>query len=42
MLFMPFKKTLEWADVYPFLYLHSVIEGVKESSLTKHLVVDEM
>ena len=42
MLVMPFKKTLEWADVYPFLYLHSVIEGVKESSLTKHLVVDEM
>lgn len=42
MLYMPGKKTLEWEDVYPFLYLHSAMEGVKESGITKHLVIDEM
>lgn len=36
------KKTLEWADVYPFLYLHHFFAGLKESKITKHLVVDEM
>lgn len=39
---MPARKTLEWADVYPFLYLHGAFEGLKKSGITKHLVVDEM
>lgn len=42
MFWMPEKKVLEWEDVYPFLYLHMVFAGVKESRVTKHLVVDEM
>lgn len=36
------KQTLEWADVFPFLYLHGAMEGLKESKLIKHLVIDEM
>ena len=39
---MPARKTLEWPDVFPFLYLHAAFEGVKESVITKHLVIDEM
>lgn len=39
---MPAKQTLEWADVYPFLYLHAAFEGIQESRITKHLVIDEM
>lgn len=39
---MPAKKTLEWADVYPFLYLYMAFEGGMISHLTKHLVIDEM
>jgi len=39
---MPEKKTLEWADVYPFLYLHAAFEGLKESQTIRHLVIDEM
>lgn len=39
---MPAKKTLEWADVYPFLYVHAAFEGLYESGVIKHLVVDEM
>lgn len=42
MFVMPAKKTLEWADVFPFLYLHAAFEGIKESGITKHLVIDEM
>lgn len=42
MFVMPQKKTLEWADVYPFLYLHAAFEGLRRSSLTRHLVIDEM
>lgn len=42
MLVLPGKKTLEWADVYPFLYLKAAFEGVKTSSFVRHLVVDEM
>lgn len=42
MLVFPSKKTLEWADVYPYLYLTAAFEGLKTSKLTKHLVVDEM
>ncbi|MDR2903779.1 MAG: ATP-binding domain-containing protein [Clostridiales bacterium] len=38
----PKKKTLEWNDVYPFLYLHAAFAGLKESGVIKHLVVDEM
>ena len=36
------KQTLEWPDVFPFLYLHGAMEGLKESKLIKHLVIDEM
>ncbi len=42
MFVMPARKTLEWADVYPFLYLHAAFAGLRESSLIKHLVIDEM
>lgn len=42
MLVMPAKKTLEWADVFPFIYLHAAYEGLKESSIIRHLVIDEM
>lgn len=42
MFVMPAKKTLEWADVYPWMYLQAAYEGLKESGLTKHLVIDEM
>lgn len=38
----PQKQTLEWSDVFPFLYLHRAFEGLKESRLIKHLVIDEM
>ena len=39
---MAARKTLEWADVYPFFYLHSAFQGLKESHITRHLVIDEM
>ena len=39
---MAARKTLEWADVYPLLYLHSAFQGLKESHITRHLVIDEM
>lgn len=42
MFVLPAKKTLEWSDVYPFLYLHAAFEGLQESQLIKHLVIDEM
>ena len=42
MLVMPAKKTLEWVDVFPFIYLHAAYEGLKESSIIRHLVIDEM
>lgn len=42
MLVMPSKKTLEWTDVYPFMYIHAAFEGIRESGVTKHLVIDEM
>jgi DNA helicase-2/ATP-dependent DNA helicase PcrA len=42
LLSMPDKKTLEWADVYPFLYVRAAFEGLIESGVIKHLVVDEM
>ena len=39
---MAARRTLEWADVYPFLYLHAAFQGLKESHITRHLVIDEM
>lgn len=42
MLVLPQKNTLEWADVFPFLYLQAAFEGIQESRVTKHLVIDEM
>ncbi|MCB6609497.1 ATP-binding domain-containing protein [[Clostridium] symbiosum] len=39
---MPARNKLEWMDVFPFLYLHAAFEGIKESKITKHLVIDEM
>ncbi|MEM1486182.1 UvrD-helicase domain-containing protein [Oscillospiraceae bacterium PP1C4] len=36
------KNTLEWADVYPFMYFHAALEGLKENKLIRHLVIDEM
>ncbi|MBP1761373.1 MAG: hypothetical protein H6Q64_915 [Firmicutes bacterium] len=42
MLVMPAVKTLEWCDVYPFLYLHAAFEGLQESRGIRHLVIDEM
>ncbi len=39
---MPSRNTLEWEDVFPFLYLHAAFEGTKESKITRHLVIDEM
>ncbi len=39
---MPAANTLEWEDVYPFLYFHSAFEGLKESRGIKHIVIDEM
>lgn len=42
LLVLPKKQTLEWSDVFPFLYLHRAFEGLKESKCIRHLVVDEM
>ena len=42
MFIMPARKSLEWADVFPFLYLHAAYEGLKESRIIRHLVIDEM
>jgi DNA helicase-2/ATP-dependent DNA helicase PcrA len=39
---MPAKKTLEWADVYPFMYFHAAFAGLRESQVIRHLVIDEM
>lgn len=42
MLVMPNRKTLEWSDVFPFLYLRATFEGLQSSGVIRHLVVDEM
>lgn len=42
MLVMPGRKTLEYHDVFPFLYLKAAFEGLRESRIIKHLVIDEM
>ncbi len=39
---MPAKNTLEWADVYPFMYFHAALEGLRENGAIRHLVIDEM
>lgn len=41
-LIMPDKHTLEWADVYPFMYLHAAFNGLQRSYNIRHLVIDEM
>ncbi len=35
-------KQLEWADVYPLIYLKIHFEGVKAYEGIKHLIIDEM
>lgn len=42
MLVLAAKKTLEWADVYPLLYIQHAFEGLTVNKLIKHLVIDEM
>lgn len=42
LLILPKKQTLEWSDVFPFLYLHRAFQGLKKPPLMKHLVIDEM
>lgn len=42
LLVLPEKRTLEWADVAPFLHLHAAFEGLGESGVIRHLLVDEM
>jgi DNA helicase-2/ATP-dependent DNA helicase PcrA len=42
MFVLPAKNTLEWADVYPFLYIRAAFEGQRESGVIKHMVIDEM
>lgn len=39
---MPARNTLEWADVYPFIYFQSAFEGLRENQAMRHLVIDEM
>lgn len=36
------KNTMEWEDVFPFLYLMAAFEGIEENRFVKHLVIDEM
>lgn len=42
LLVLPEKKTLEWEDVFPFLYLMAAFEGIEQNRSVKHLVIDEM
>ena len=35
-------KILEWNDIYPFLYLHHGLYGLKVSKVARHLIIDEM
>ena len=39
---MPAKSTLEWADVYPFIYFCSTFNGLQENQEIRHLIIDEM
>lgn len=36
------KKTVEFADVFPLIYLKLLMEGAEPMQLVKHLLVDEM
>lgn len=36
------KRTLEWNDVFPFLYLHAAFAGLQAGGQIRHLVIDEM
>ena len=38
----PAKHRLEWADVYPCLYLRAAFEGLRPHREIRHLVIDEM
>lgn len=42
MFVMETKKTLEWSDVYPFIYIHAAYEGIQEDKIIRHVVIDEM
>lgn len=42
MFVMASKKTLEWSDVYPFIYIHAAYEGIQEDKVIRHIVIDEM
>ncbi|UUV14665.1 HelD family protein [Clostridioides difficile] len=42
MFVMAEKKTLEWSDVYPFIYIHAAYEGIQEDKIIRHVVIDEM
>lgn len=39
---MPNRHTLEWNDVFPFLYMHAAFTGLPQSYRIKHLLIDEM
>ncbi|SJT29543.1 HelD family protein [Clostridioides difficile] len=42
MFVMAEKKTLEWSDVYPFIYIYAAYEGIQEDKIIRHVVIDEM
>jgi DNA helicase-2/ATP-dependent DNA helicase PcrA len=42
MFVLPAKRTLEYNDAFPFLYLHAAFEGLCEIDNINHLVIDEM
>ncbi|MDD5832154.1 MAG: 3'-5' exonuclease [Clostridiales bacterium] len=42
MLYFPEKNTLEWEDVYPFMYMLALFEGLPENREVLHLIIDEM
>ncbi|MGN1171477.1 MAG: HelD family protein [Lachnospiraceae bacterium] len=42
MFVLPQKNTLEWEDVFPFLYLMAAFKGIEANRSVKHLVIDEM
>lgn len=39
---MPNRHTIEWNDVFPFLYMHAAFTGLPQSYRIKHLLIDEM
>lgn len=38
----PEKNTLEWEDVYPFLYVHAAYADLQDGQRIQHVVIDEM